>query len=29
MLGLALDLFHRTLAVGATAIASSPIIANH
>jgi carboxymethylenebutenolidase len=29
MLGLALDLFHRTLAVGATAIASSPTITNH
>jgi carboxymethylenebutenolidase len=29
MLGLALDLFHRTLAVGATGIASSPVIANN
>jgi len=29
MLGLALDLFHRTLAVGSAEVAQSPVIANH
>ena len=29
MLGLALELFHRTLAVGAEDVAQSPVIANH
>jgi len=29
MLGLALDLFHRTLATGAADVASSPVIVNH